>query len=182
MASSFLIRLRLTLSRQKTQIARDSRSGYNRKTSRRQRVMGWAIIGWLSFFGLGRLSPIQSVNAATNALTPVVRQAVRSDVSPPVRSIQPLKTQLNRTESAPVREVPLGRRFQSRAAPVEPESRERAESLDPAVQSILPVAKTPSPTTTFEGISNADNISLNGFSVVPPDPVGDVGPDHRPSR
>jgi len=178
LASSFLIRLRLTLSRQKTQIARDSCSGYSRKTSRRQRVTGWAIIGWLSFFGLGRLSPFQSVDAATNALTPVVGQAVRADVSPPVRSIQPLKTQLNRTENAPVREVPLGRRFQPRAAAVEPESGERAESVDPAVQSILPAAKTPSPTVTFEGISNADNIAINSFSVVPPDTVGDVGPDH----
>jgi len=35
-----------------------------------------------------------------------------------------------------------------------------------------------SPTLTFEGISNQDNFNLFGFRVNPPDPVGDVGPNH----
>lgn len=30
----------------------------------------------------------------------------------------------------------------------------------------------------FEGISNQDNFDLFGFRVNPPDPVGDVGPNH----
>ena len=30
----------------------------------------------------------------------------------------------------------------------------------------------------FEGISNQDNFNLFGFRVNPPDPVGDVGPNH----
>jgi hypothetical protein len=34
------------------------------------------------------------------------------------------------------------------------------------------------PVVTFEGISNADNQDLFGFSVSPPDPDGDVGPNH----
>ena len=36
----------------------------------------------------------------------------------------------------------------------------------------------PAPTVNFEGISNTDNFNLFGFRVNPPDPVGDVGPNH----
>jgi hypothetical protein len=46
-------------------------------------------------------------------------------------------------------------------------------------QTSLPASPTISaPLTTFEGVSNADNASLFGFRVNPPDPVGDVGPNH----
>lgn len=34
------------------------------------------------------------------------------------------------------------------------------------------------PMANFEGISNQDNFNLFGFRVNPPDPVGDVGPNH----
>jgi len=34
------------------------------------------------------------------------------------------------------------------------------------------------PIVNFEGLSNADNLSVLGFRVAPPDPVGDVGPNH----
>ncbi len=34
------------------------------------------------------------------------------------------------------------------------------------------------PLLTFEGLSNQDNFDLFGFRVNPPDPVGDVGPNH----
>ncbi len=34
------------------------------------------------------------------------------------------------------------------------------------------------PLLTFEGISNQDNFNIFGFRVNPPDPVGDVGPNH----
>jgi hypothetical protein len=41
------------------------------------------------------------------------------------------------------------------------------------------VAQTiPSPMLTFEGLSNLDNFNVFGFRVNPPDPVGDVGPNH----
>jgi hypothetical protein len=36
----------------------------------------------------------------------------------------------------------------------------------------------PAPMANFEGISNQDNFNLFGFRVNPPDPVGDVGPNH----
>ncbi|MCI0521714.1 MAG: hypothetical protein L0Z70_15825 [Chloroflexi bacterium] len=36
----------------------------------------------------------------------------------------------------------------------------------------------PAPTANFEGLSNLDNFNLFGFRVNPPDPMGDVGPNH----
>lgn len=36
----------------------------------------------------------------------------------------------------------------------------------------------PTPLANFEGLSNTDNFNLFGFRVNPPDPVGDVGPNH----
>jgi hypothetical protein len=46
----------------------------------------------------------------------------------------------------------------------------------------LMAATTPAalsaPLANFEGLSNQDNFNLFGFRVNPPDPVGDVGPNH----
>ncbi|MER3443936.1 MAG: hypothetical protein C4333_07350 [Meiothermus sp.] len=42
----------------------------------------------------------------------------------------------------------------------------------------LQAAAIPAPLLTFEGLSNQDNFNLLGFRVNPPDPVGDVGPNH----
>jgi hypothetical protein len=50
---------------------------------------------------------------------------------------------------------------------------------DAAVQTTAAVnAAIKKPVLTFEGISNADNNDLYGFTVSPPDPDGDVGPNH----
>jgi hypothetical protein len=47
-----------------------------------------------------------------------------------------------------------------------------------AQEAALAAAVIPGTIQNFEGISNADNASLFGFRVNPPDPVGDVGPNH----
>ncbi|HEX9075951.1 MAG TPA: hypothetical protein VF932_09235, partial [Anaerolineae bacterium] len=39
-------------------------------------------------------------------------------------------------------------------------------------------ATIPSPLANFEGLSSLDNFNAYGFRVNPPDPVGDVGPNH----
>ena len=55
-----------------------------------------------------------------------------------------------------------------------------AASLISAAKSLASsVAATVSaPMANFEGLSNQDNFNLFGFRVNPPDPVGDVGPNH----
>jgi len=51
-------------------------------------------------------------------------------------------------------------------------------SGDAAVQSAVLPAAIPSTASNFEGLSNADNLALFGGRVNPPDPIGDVGPNH----
>jgi len=48
----------------------------------------------------------------------------------------------------------------------------RALTAEVATQAI------PAPMANFEGLSNQDNFNLFGFRVNPPDPMGDVGPNH----
>jgi len=49
---------------------------------------------------------------------------------------------------------------------------------DVAVQDRLGPAAIPSTLANFEGLSNQDNFNIFGGRVNPPDPVGDVGPNH----
>jgi hypothetical protein len=54
---------------------------------------------------------------------------------------------------------------------------------DGALQAAMPTGVKdspliPSPIANFEGLSNQDNFNVMGFRVNPPDPVGDVGPNH----
>jgi hypothetical protein len=53
-------------------------------------------------------------------------------------------------------------------------------SGDGAAQDFLGVSPfaIPSPMANFEGVSNVDNAAVWGFRVNPPDPMGDVGPNH----
>jgi len=87
----------------------------------------------------------------------------------------------------PLRKAPL-------AAPQElvevrpergPEVKDQGHSGDGALQGTegRRLAQTaaltiPAPVANFEGLSNQDNFNLFGFRVNPPDPVGDVGPNH----
>jgi hypothetical protein len=49
---------------------------------------------------------------------------------------------------------------------------------DPAVQRHKPKPVIPGTKANFEGLSNQDNFNVLGVRVNPPDPVGDVGPNH----
>lgn len=84
-------------------------------------------------------------------------RAVKFDVSPPLRSIQPLpitKPARNIVERDPGVRGPLG-----------------PQSVDPLVQESVPTLDIPVPSASFDGPPN-----VAGYA--PPDPVGDVGPDH----
>jgi hypothetical protein len=49
---------------------------------------------------------------------------------------------------------------------------------DAAVQAEVAPLAIGAPIQNFEGLSNQDNFDIFGFRVNPPDPVGDVGPNH----
>jgi len=136
-----------------------------------------AALAWCDLLFHGPVWQEASALAATNALTPVVRQADRVDISPPLRDIEPVTSPANFTAGGATREIPLRRRRRT-GVTAAANTKEQAPFLDPAVQGFAPAPKTPAPTTAFEGISNADNIAINRFPVIPPDTVGDVGANH----
>src|SRR4030095_8153798 len=51
-------------------------------------------------------------------------------------------------------------------------------SADEGLQLFKPAATLPTPLLTFEVLSNEDNFNVFGFRVNPPDPNGEVGPNH----
>jgi hypothetical protein len=109
--------------------------------------------------------------ARTQPLTPKFSTAVAFDVSPALRNLppsaRPLVLDPNRiVEVRPERG---------------PEVQSKGYSGDGALQvfqAFAPTPAIPAPLLTFEGLANADNLALYGFRVAPPDPVGDVGPNH----
>jgi hypothetical protein len=64
-----------------------------------------------------------------------------------------------------------------RGAPGAGEARTSRQG-DDALQSDVTVSTIPGTLANFEGLSNQDNFNVFGFRVNPPDPVGDVGPNH----
>src|SRR5882757_1634152 len=109
----------------------------------------------------------------THALTPQFSKAVAFDVSPAVRSLPRItrpRTYAPDTilEMRPERgesEGPIAHRVKDR-------------SRDGALQLFKPTPSIPAPLLTFEGMSNQDNFNIFGFRVNPPDPNGEVGPNH----
>ena len=59
-----------------------------------------------------------------------------------------------------------------------PVAADRGYSTDGALQSKEGTRAIPGPIANFEGLSNQDNFDVFGFRVNPPDPNGDVGPNH----
>ncbi|HEX7185595.1 MAG TPA: hypothetical protein VF756_27470 [Thermoanaerobaculia bacterium] len=109
--------------------------------------------------------------AQPSAGRPEVSEAVRFDVSPPLRD---LARRIVRPSGHANREVPnkvpfdLAQRYHP--TPGGP---------DPVVQSGGPaVGNTPTPLISFDGLSDDDNAATVGFRVVPPDTQGDVGLTH----
>lgn len=107
----------------------------------------------------------------TNAPRLVTGQAVRSGASLPVHSIKPrAHPHANRFRTLPIR--PLNKKSKKTARP-------SAGKFDPAVQTLIGPLSMPAPATSFAGLSNSNNVDFSGTDeIVPPDPNGDVGPNH----
>ena len=102
---------------------------------------------------------------------PVVRQSIKNDISPPLRNLI-IQTSEGTFD---FREIPL-RPFPRSESPIVPQT--RMSPIDPAIQTEVGPLAMPLPTESFEGISNSDNQAVTGFSILPPDTNGDVGPNH----
>lgn len=100
---------------------------------------------------------------------PVFSQAVGFDTTGPLRD---LPERAAAAASTTVREV--------RPEP-DPVGTDRGHTRDAALESARAASTTtssPPTVTSFEGLSSQDNADVLGFRVNPPDPVGDVGPNH----
>jgi hypothetical protein len=111
------------------------------------------------------------VSAKSSDLRPAVGQAIRHDVSPPLREMAagPAKEVKIDREVNPLRPPHAGRPVFAGG----PDPRRQSEARLPEA-----AALTPSPLISFEGLSDDDNAAVVGFRVVPPDTEGDVGPSH----
>lgn len=119
------------------------------------------------------------VEAQSPKTIPKEGRAGLAGVSPPLHSIRspyaaPVPGEIGRE-----REIPI---LPFRPAP-RPKQRPDAplSQIEGIIGSLaLPTLNMPAPTTSFEGLSNADNIAVHGLplGVLPPDPNGDVGPNH----
>jgi carboxypeptidase family protein len=115
---------------------------------------------------------------AQQPATPFVGRAVAFGISravrdlPPARNLStgtPLESELNERNEIPVKRVVPGLGA----------SAGLGRFVDPLVSNQANVlAATPGPTLTFEGNSSTDNDAAYGTVVMPPDTVGDVGPNH----
>jgi hypothetical protein len=125
----------------------------------------------VTILSLALFFPSSAEPQSSSVVPPHFSTAVAFDVSPPVRNLSRTTTILS-FASAGVREIRPERG---------PVAKDRGFSGDAAVQRFkfaAAAATIPSPLLTFEGISNQDNFNIYGFRVNPPDPVGDVGPNH----
>jgi subtilisin-like proprotein convertase family protein len=109
--------------------------------------------------------------------TPVSVQAVDFAVTPPLSEIEEKKELSNSMRRG--RDLNVERPEKNTSPPLSGIS-DSEKALMASVQSEAPLVNIPTPANTFEGLSNQDNFNhpAIGFRVLPPDTVGDVGPNH----
>lgn len=110
------------------------------------------------------ISPPSDLQPQVNpAVIPVVRFSLRNDVSPPLASLPVLPAEEQKLRAVPLNALP------GRQTPAGSDL--QATGPDPVWQAQAGPSDMPAPILNFEGIGNVDG-------VLPPDPVGDVGPSH----
>ena len=111
------------------------------------------------------------------APAPVFSKAVAFDVSPSLKSLAAARAL--RTAPLALPEEPIEIRPE-RGTVGTTKGYSPDGALQPAIGNPAKglAATIPSPSLTFEGLSNQDNFNIFGGRVNPPDPNGDVGPNH----
>ena len=114
--------------------------------------------------------------AGTSVAKPVFSTAIAFDVSPPAREIAP-PSLLRRSETATDELLDIR---PERGTVATDQGFSGDGALTPEIMGAIGSlsATIGAPLENFEGLSNQDNFNLFGFRVNPPDPVGDVGPNH----
>ncbi|HEX9940485.1 MAG TPA: carboxypeptidase-like regulatory domain-containing protein, partial [Thermoanaerobaculia bacterium] len=115
------------------------------------------------------LAALPLLAGAAHAESPVTSQAVAFGVSEELRNLEPSEEKPTE-EPEEVKVVPL-RIFRT-------ELPDAAPTQDPVLQESVASALTPTPSLFFGALTSDDNATAFGFRVMPPDTVGDVGPNH----
>jgi len=103
--------------------------------------------------------------------SPVVSESSRHDLSDPLRSITPRVPMVY--EGDHQRDYIFERPSYRRGLPGR-----KAPSTDLGLQDWEGAGQMPGPILNFQGISASEVLAGNGYTPYPPDPNGDVGPDH----
>ncbi len=138
------------------------------------------LVTFVILISLLAVFPADAAPRARGGPNPTFTSAVAFDVSPALRDIAAAHPGARLQSSGEVRDI----RPDRGTIPAD-----RGFSGDAAVQSALQGGNSlrtlgptslaiPAPMQNFEGLSNQDNFNVFGFRVNPPDPVGDVGPNH----
>jgi hypothetical protein len=120
-------------------------------------------------------APIASVASARSEATadrngPTFTRAAAFDTSKPLRDLAKASGTLAQRAASP-----SGGEVRPDRGPTVTST---GHSPDGVVQQAAATQAIPGTLANFEGLSNQDNFNLFGFRVNPPDPVGDVGPNH----
>jgi hypothetical protein len=131
----------------------------------------------LMLLGLAGLPSFAGAQGQADAHVPVVGHPVASGVSPTLRSLAAQQGASELVDAGLVRKIP---KYRAPKAPTDKITQgPRASTPDAIVQGeALAAADMPAPLSGFDGLSNADNSAVFGFTVLPPDTNGDVGPAH----
>ena len=130
----------------------------------------------LAFSVAGLLATHSSLAAGPPSPKPKFSNAVAFDVSRPARDMKPSLAR------APVATDTIRDIRPERGPLMLDQGFSGDGALFPSAAALVaPMSAAPTiaaPLITFEGLSNQDNFNIFGFRVNPPDPVGDVGPNH----
>jgi hypothetical protein len=143
----------------------------------RPKFAGQLVLTLVAVFLIAGATAAAQTAPSTPPLTPTYSQALAFDVSLPLRTMAAANT--TRNTSGVLREEPFEIRPEGGRV-----AKNQGYSGDAALQGTSATSRNalaptiPSPTLTFEGLSNQDNVTVFGFRVNPPDPVGAVGPNH----
>jgi hypothetical protein len=139
-----------------------------------------AVISGVTLLGAFAVAVVMAgtlqAGSSPKANGPVFKDAVASDLSKPLSELAKAAP----TTKAPPRQHPRGaavdRNLAIEGGASSPSSI-RPEALT-AGGAGMQAAAIAAPLANFEGLSNQDNFNVLGIRVNPPDPVGDVGPNH----
>jgi len=124
-------------------------------------VVPWLVLGLLA------VAVLPALAGQGGSFQPQVLYPTKFDVSPPLRSIT----------APPVKpgEVLKPREIVNREIP---KVKLGGGGKYDHVQNAPGIMSTPNPLLSFQGLDSDDNQAVLGFRVMPPDTVGDVGPNH----